>query len=58
VIYIARYLSDLEPECSNPPGVLVTDVVGLSGDARGDSIVDLMDALYLARYIAGLEGEP
>jgi hypothetical protein len=58
VIYIARYLAGLEPECSNPPGVLVTDVVGLSGDARGDSIVNLMDALYLARYIAGLEGEP
>jgi hypothetical protein len=58
VIYIARYLSDLEPECSNPPGVLVADVVGLSGDARGDNIVDLMDALYLARYIAGMEEEP
>jgi parallel beta-helix repeat protein len=58
VIYIARYLAGLEPECSNPPSVLVGDVVGLSGDAKGDSTVDLMDALYLARYTAGLEEEP
>jgi len=58
VTYIARYLTGLEPECSNPPSVLAADVVGLSGDARGDSIVDLMDALYLARYIAGMEEEP
>jgi hypothetical protein len=58
VTYIARYLADLEPECSSPPGVMVGDVVGLSGDAKGDNIVDLMDALYLVRYIVGLEGEP
>lgn len=29
VIYVARYLADLEPECLNPPSLLVTDVVGL-----------------------------
>ena len=58
IIYIARYLAGLEPECSNPPGVLVADVVGPSGDAKGDGIVDLMDVLYLGRYTAGQEGEP
>jgi len=58
VMYIARYLAGLEPECSNPPNVLVGDVVGASGDPVGDGIVNLMDALYMARHVAGMEGEP
>ena len=58
VMYIARYLAGLEPESSNPPTVLVGDVVGASGDPEGDGIVDLMDALYIARSEAGLESEP
>ena len=56
--YIARYLAGLEPECSNPPSVLVGDVVGIFGDPEGDGVVDLMDALYIARYGDGLENEP
>lgn len=40
------------------PTTLVGDVVGVSGDPTGDGVVDLMDALYLARYGAGLEDEP
>ncbi|MEA1894940.1 MAG: cohesin domain-containing protein [Euryarchaeota archaeon] len=60
VMYIARYLAGLEPECSSPPAemVLVGDVVGTSGDPEGDGIVDLMDAVYIARYEAGLEIKP
>jgi len=60
VMYIARYLTGLEPECSSPPAemVLVGDVVGTSGDPEGDGIVDLMDAVYIARYKAGLESKP
>jgi hypothetical protein len=58
VLYIARYLALLPPECNNPPGVLVGDVVGVSGEAKGDGIVDLLDALYIARYDAGMEREP
>jgi hypothetical protein len=58
VLYIARYLASLPPECNNPPSVLVGDVVGVSGEAKGDGIVDLLDALYIARYDAGMEGEP
>jgi len=58
VVYIARYLASLPPECDNPPGVLVGDVVGISGDPMGDGIVNLLDALYIARYEAGMEIEP
>ena len=58
VMYIARCLARLEPEFSNPPAVLVGDIVGLSGNPQGDSVVDLMDALYIARYKAELEEEP
>ncbi|MEA3281418.1 MAG: Ig-like domain-containing protein [Euryarchaeota archaeon] len=60
VMYIARYLAGLEPECSSPLAemVLVGDVVGTSRDPEGDGIVDLMDAVYIARYEAGLEGKP
>ena len=42
----------------DPPNPLVGDVVGALGDPEGDGIVDLMDALYIARYGAGLEDEP
>jgi hypothetical protein len=58
VLYIARYLAYLEPEYSNPPTVLVGDIVGMSGVPQGDGTVDLMDALYIARFLANLEGEP
>jgi len=58
VIYIARYLTSLEPEYSNPPGILVADVVGISADPKGDGVVDLLDALYIKRYEVGLEDEP
>ncbi|MCD4846074.1 MAG: right-handed parallel beta-helix repeat-containing protein [Methanosarcinales archaeon] len=58
VIYIARYLVSLEPEYSNPPGILVADVVGISADPKGDGVVDLLDALYIKRYEVGLEDEP
>jgi hypothetical protein len=58
VMYIARYLAGLEPESSNPPTVLVGDVVGIAGDPEGDGVVNLMDALYIARYGAGLEIKP
>ncbi|MCK4459632.1 MAG: hypothetical protein KAU52_07925, partial [Methanosarcinales archaeon] len=58
VMYIARYLAGLEPESSNPPTVLVGDVVGAAGDPKGDGVVNLMDALYMARYGAGFEIEP
>jgi hypothetical protein len=57
-MYIARYLAGLEPESANPPTVLVGDVVGVAGDPEGDGVVNLMDALYIARYEAGLEIEP
>lgn len=58
MIYIARYTVGLEPEASNPPSVLVGDVVGAGGDPRGDGKVDMKDALYIARWVAGLEQEP
>lgn len=58
VVYIARYLASIPPECDNPPDILVGDVVGISGDPMGDGIVDLLDALYIARYEAGMEAEP
>jgi len=58
VMYIARYLAGLEPESSNPPTVLVGDVVGVAGDPEGDGAVNLMDALYIARYGASFEIEP
>ena len=58
VMYIARYLAGLEPESTNPPDVLVGDVVGVAGEPEGDGVVNLMDALYMARYGAGFEIEP
>lgn len=58
VLYIARYLAELEPEASNPPSILVGDVVGIAGVPEGDGVVDLMDALYLMRCEAGLEVQP
>jgi hypothetical protein len=58
VMYIARYLAGIEPESSNPPTVLVGDVVGIAGDPEGDGVVNLMDALYIARYGAGFEIKP
>jgi len=58
MMYIARYTVGLEPEASNPPSVLVGDVVGAGGDPRGDGKVDMKDALYIARWVAGLEQEP
>ena len=56
--YISRCLAGLEPEASNPPGVLVGDVVGEAGDPVGNGVVDLMDALYIAKYTEGMVGEP
>jgi len=56
--YISRYLAGLEPEASNPPGVLVGDVIGDAGDPVGNGVVDLVDALYLARYTRGMVEEP
>ena len=56
--YISRYLVGLEPEASNPPGVLVGDVVGEAGDPTGDGVVDMMDALYIAKYASGRVREP
>jgi hypothetical protein len=58
VVYITRYLAGLEPERSNPPSVLVGDVVGSGGDPTGDGIVNMKDAVYIARYKAGWEDEP
>ncbi len=58
VLYIARYLASLEPEASNPPTILVGDVVGVSGVPEGDGVVDLMDALYIMRCEAALEDQP
>ena len=58
VLYIARYLASLEPEASNPPTVLVGDVVGIAGVPEGDGVVDLMDALYIMRCEAGREVQP
>ena len=57
-VYITRYLAGLEPERSNPPSVLVGDVVGSGGDPTGDGIVNMKDAVYIARYKAGWEDEP
>ncbi len=48
--YISRYLVGLEPEVS----ILVGDVVGEAGDPIGDNVVDLMDALYIAKYTSGI----
>jgi len=56
--YISRYLAGLEPEASNPPGVLVGDVIGNAGDPVGNGVVDLMDALYIAKYTSGMVEEP
>jgi hypothetical protein len=58
VLYIARYLAELEPEASNPPTILVGDVVGIAGVPEGDGVVDLMDALYIMRCEAGREVQP
>jgi len=56
--YISRYLAGLEPEASNPPSVLVGDVIGDAGNPVGNGIVDLMDALYIAKYTSGMVEEP
>jgi hypothetical protein len=56
--YISRYLAGLEPEASNPPGVLVGDVIGDAGNPVGNGVVDLMDALYIAKYTSGMVEEP
>jgi hypothetical protein len=58
VDYISDYVAGLEPEASNPPGVLVGDVVGEAGDPVGDGVVDMMDALYIAMYTRGRAEEP
>jgi len=55
---ISRYLAGLEPEASNPPGVLVGDVIGDAGNPVGNGVVDLMDALYIAKYTSGMVEEP
>jgi hypothetical protein len=55
---ISRYLAGLEPEASNPPGVLVGDVIGDAGDPVGNGVVDLMDALYIAKYTSDMVEEP
>jgi hypothetical protein len=56
--YIARYTVGLEPETSEPPSVLVGDVVGEAADPTGDGKVDMKDALYIARKSVLLEPEP
>ena len=56
--YIARYTVGLEPEVSEPPSVLVGDVVGEAGDPSGDSKVNMKDAFYIARWVEGEEEEP
>ena len=58
MMYIARYTVGLEPEASNPPSILVGDIVGEGGDPAGDGKVDMKDALYIARKEAGQESEP
>ncbi len=58
VMYIARYLTGLEPEFSNPPTVLVADVVGIYGAEEGDRTINRMDVLYIARFVENFEGEP
>jgi hypothetical protein len=58
VDYISNYVAGLEPEASNPPVVLVGDVVGEAGDLLGDGVVDMMDALYLLKYTSGVVEEP
>ncbi len=58
VTYIARYLAGLEPEFSNPPTMLVADVVGIYGAEEGDGIINRMDVLYIARFVEQFEGEP
>ena len=58
VDYISNYVAGLEPEASNPPVVLVGDVVGEAGDPIGDGVVDMMDALYIAMYTSGRAEEP
>ena len=55
VMRISGCITGIDP---NPPNPLVGDVVGTSGTPEGDGIVDLMDALYIARSEAGLESEP
>ena len=58
VTYIARYLAGLEPEFSNPPTMLVADVVGIYGAEEGDGTINRMDVLYIARFVEKFEGEP
>jgi hypothetical protein len=56
--YISNCVAGLEPDASNPPDVLVGDVVGEAGDPIGDGVVDMMDALYIAMYASGRAEEP
>jgi len=58
VDYISNYVVGLEPEASNPPGVLAGDVTGEAGCPMGDGVVDMLDALYIAKYTSGRVGEP
>jgi len=55
VMRISGCITGIDPDPLNP---LVGDVVGTSGAPEGDGIVDLMDALYIARSEAGFESEP
>jgi hypothetical protein len=55
VMRISGCITGIDPD---PPNRLVGDVVGALGVPEGDGIVDLMDALYIARSEAGLESEP
>jgi parallel beta-helix repeat protein len=56
--YLSNYVAGLEPEASNPPGVLIGDVIGEAGCPMGDGVVDMMDALYIAKYTSGMVEEP
>jgi len=58
VDYISSYAAGLEPEASNPPGVLVGDVVGEAMGPVGDGVVNIMDALYIAMYASDKVEEP
>jgi hypothetical protein len=57
VMCISGYITGTESDLPSTL-VLVGDVVGASGDPEGDGKVDLMDALYIARYEAGMGGAP
>jgi hypothetical protein len=57
VMCISGYITGTEPDLPSAL-MLVGDVVGASGNPVGDGKVDLRDALYIARYAAGLEDAP